>query len=396
MQVRHIQPEECILAKKIETIAFLGGADFSTASSEPEKFYNGYENKIAAFNDEGKMCSSLTLTPFEFMFNKHKAGTGGIGGVSSLPEERNHGYVRALLRKALEEMHEKSMLLSYLYPFSHPYYRKFGYELSYTRIENIIPFTVFKSLQNTGKVRFYMPEEDPSDIYNIYNAFIKDKNLAMIRTEGRWNGWLKKDPYKSNNYTFIWYDGLGTPRAYLMAYSEPKEYERADMKVRELVWLDSEALTGLLGFLPTFLPKYDRFYLQVPAYLDTWQLFPEPYEIKQTFQTSGMARIVDAEKILGLSLPQKDAGSLTLEIKDDFLEWNNGIFKIEWDQSGLGVSRKSGTPDLSCSIQVLTQLAIGFKDITDYAFRNDIQIHGNVDTIKSVFPKKPLFINDFF
>ncbi len=396
MEVRKIRPEECIHAKKIETIAFLSGTDFSRAAAEPERFMTNYELKRAVFNDEGKMCSCLTLFPYEFMLNGHRVKTGGIGGVASLPEERHKGHIRALLRFAMEEMHDTGMILSYLYPFSHTYYRKFGYELGYVKFSNTMPFTSLRCFTKNGRVRFFMPGEDASDIINIYNSFIADKNLAMVRSDEHWKRWLGSDPYRTGKYTFIWYDDGGNPKSYIIASSKPREYERADMEVNELVWLDRESLFGILGFLTNFIPKYDKLKVQTPVWMDFWNIIPEPYEVEKGLVTGGMARIIDVEKVLELIPPPEGKGSLTLKVSDSFLEWNNGTFRIEWDDGELEVSRENDEPDLECSIQALSQLSVGFTDIDDYALNDSVKVYGNLKSIKAVFRKKLLFLNDFF
>ena len=79
MEVRKIKPEEHIDALRILSIAFRWSKDFGEANKNPEKFYNGYETWRAAFNDNGKMCSALEMTPFKFKFDGKAVDMGGIG-----------------------------------------------------------------------------------------------------------------------------------------------------------------------------------------------------------------------------------------------------------------------------------------------------------------------------
>ena len=68
---------------------------------------------------------------------------GGIAGVATWPENRRQGHVSTLLKHALQEMKSKGQTLSFLHPFSIPFYRKFGWEL-YAEYKNT-PFRYLNS-----------------------------------------------------------------------------------------------------------------------------------------------------------------------------------------------------------------------------------------------------------
>ena len=52
----------------------------------------------------------------------------GIGYVVSYPEARGQGGINQIMEKILKDCRERKVSLSYLAPFSYPFYRRYGYE----------------------------------------------------------------------------------------------------------------------------------------------------------------------------------------------------------------------------------------------------------------------------
>jgi predicted acetyltransferase len=396
MEVRNIKPEECIISSKIQAIAFTAGQDFSVIEAEPKKKTEGYETVRAAFNNEGKMCACFNLIPYEVMFDKHIVNMAGIGGVASLPEERHNGYVREIFKYSFIEMRENKQWFSYLYPFSHAYYRKFGYESCLRKTKTTIPVNSFKHFFDTGKVNHYIPGSDDRDIRNIYSKFIEDKNLAVARNDKLWKAHIEQDTYKNNLYTYVWYTDDGEAKSYITFRAHDKGLYKYDMQVQELIFVDDEGLLGILGFIKNFIPRYENFVWENPDYIKLELLFPEPYDVKSEVSSSGMNRIVDLQEVLKLTQCPEGNTTLVFKIYDNFLDWNSGTFVVNWGQNSVDVQKKECQPDLSCSIQVMTQLLTGFTDLKELTWNKDVRIEGNYSLLSRLFKKKKLYFNDYF
>lgn len=396
MVVRKIQPIERITASKIQSIAFTGGRDFSAAEKEPERFIEGYENCRAVFDENEKMSACLELNSYEVQFDGKTVKMAGIGGVASLPEERNRGYIRALFENIFHEMRENKQWFSYLYPFSNAYYRQFGYEACLKKEREKIALTSFKQLPSIGQVKFFSPGEDTTSIKEIYSKFIKDKNLAVVRDEALWNRRLSQDPYKNNLYTYIWHNDAGEAMSYVTFKAVSKPGYKSDMEVQELIWLNGESLLGILGFLKSFVPRYEIFSWDNSGLFNMNLLFPEPYDVTGEVNSSGMNRIVDLEEVLKLITPPKGEGRLVFQVTDNFLAWNNGTYEVTWRNNEVEVEKKDGPADLSCSIQVLTQLITGYAAIEDFFWNKEVKVNGDISLLSTFFSKKPLYMNDYF
>ena len=86
------------------------------------------EEDGGAFSDDGKIMARIINNKYETWLDGQLVSNGGIGAVSTLPEYRNTGAVREIFGRLLPEAYRAGEVISTLYPFSHAFYRKFGYE----------------------------------------------------------------------------------------------------------------------------------------------------------------------------------------------------------------------------------------------------------------------------
>lgn len=396
MEVRRITPEEVISRSRIQSIAFLFPRDFSNPPEGPDAFQSDWEFGRAAFNDEGKMCSCLDLIPFEVRFDGSTVKMGGVGGVASLPEERQKRYIRSIFEYIMKEMYENGYTFSYLYPFSHKYYRKYGYELNMSLRCCSIGISSFGHFAQTGEMRLYTGEKEPVDVKNIYEEFTRDKNLSIVRTEKLWKKFLEKDPFKHNVYLYVWHDGSGRTGGYVQFHTEKGPSGKFNLHIHELIWLDRKAFTGILGFLGALSAQIEKVFWRAPEFANLLTLFPEPYDIGQEILTYGMNRIVNIEKALQAMAVPPGSGEVTIAVKDEFFPLNTGNYTLSWGAGGRNVRRTQSAPDIGCDIQALSQLVTGFASVAELEFAGRIEVAGNKAALSQAFPKKPLFINNYF
>jgi predicted acetyltransferase len=396
MEVRQITPEEMTMKSKIQSIAFHFRKDFSKQGGNPDGFQEDYDTCRAAFNDEGKMCSCMELIPFDARFDGSIVKMGGIGAVATLPEERQKRYVRNIFVYIMKEMYEKDYTFSYLYPFSYPYYRKFGYELNMTLRCYRTGISSFRQFAQTGEMRLLANEEESVVVRTIYDDFIRDKNLAIVRTDKLWKHFLEKDPYKDNVYLYVWHDDAGQARGYIQYRFEDSPSGESNLHINELIWLDRKAFAGILGFIGALSAQINKLYWRAPDFVNLLTMFSDPYEISQEIVTYGMNRIVNVEKALQTMTIPSGSGEATIAVKDDFFPLNTGSYTLSWEGGSHTVRKSQSPPDISCDIQALSQLVTGFASISELEIAGRIAVAGNRAALTQVFPKKSLFINNFF
>ena len=123
MIVRKTALEEARRVNELFAICF--EMPYTNCPADPEK---DDATHWAAFDEDGEMMSTFTVSDFTVQFDGSPCKMGGIGGVATLPQYRRRGGIRACFREALPDMYGSGYDFSYLYPFSTTYYRKFGYE----------------------------------------------------------------------------------------------------------------------------------------------------------------------------------------------------------------------------------------------------------------------------
>ena len=126
MEVHKLSGEERFEADMISIVAF------HMREEDPEKrreeSRKRTEEDWGAFSDDGKMMARIINNKYNTWLDGQPVLNGGIGAVSTLPEYRNTGAVREIFGRLIPEAYRNGEIISTLYPFSHAFYRKFGYE----------------------------------------------------------------------------------------------------------------------------------------------------------------------------------------------------------------------------------------------------------------------------
>lgn len=396
MIVRPITPEEKITARKIQNLAFLMEQDFSDAESNPEEYRKGYETTRAAFDENGKMCSCLELLPYTVRYDGHSVAMGGIGGVATHPEARRKGGIRCIFQHCMQEMYEKGYVFSYLYPFSHPFYRRFGYELNMVRTRCSIPLSSMVHFRQTGTVRLFTRDMDQMPLISVYEEYISDKNLAVVRDEYLWKRFFSGDPYKDNVYIYLWYNSSNALRGYLKHRIRKTSEYGHDMIADELVWLDTQAFEGIMAFVSGMSSQFEKFIWDCPSFIDILSYFPEPYNIGQEVMSNGMNRVVNARLALELISAPRGSGSVVIQAVDDILDVNTSRYCVSWDKGVIEVKAVDKEPDLVCGIKDLGPLVTGFTTPIQLREAGRIEVNDKADLLERLFARKKLFINDRF
>lgn len=396
MVVRPITPKELQAARNISTLAF---AEVRDPNTKPEDRPDAHAGTRAAFDDTGKMTACLQIVPYTVRLGAHRVALGGIGGVASLPETRRQGNTRALMLHSLREMRERGMLLSALYPFSHRYYRQYGYELVCTARRTTAKMSSFAAFPVTGTARQYLPGEDDQALRRIYEAFTARCNLAPRRDDALWKKWLEKDPYTQRQYTYVWHNEANEARAYAVLRVADRP-EGRELQVADAAYGDAPALVGLLGLLRNMGEQYATVSWELPLKVDPNAFFPEPYEATQIIVQKGMARVLDVSGVLERLSYSGAPGEYTLRIIDPQLPENDGPWRVTFadGQARAAKLTDEAVPvDWTLDIPAFTQLALGYLDVDTLLWsRPGTERPQNLDTLRRVFVKREVYMPEYF
>ena len=118
---------------------------YELAESEYEKRFEEADlHDIWGWVTDDKLAGKVHIIPLEIFLNGQVFKMGGINAVATWPEYRRQGIIKHLLYHSIKEMKKNGQTLSFLSPFSFPFYRKYGWELTFTNKKYDLPIDNLK------------------------------------------------------------------------------------------------------------------------------------------------------------------------------------------------------------------------------------------------------------
>ncbi len=400
MYARKLTPQEIWRSELNMAVAFESSFDLEkakekakTAEADPNKDHWG-----AFTEDSSPPVASFVMNLYEARFDGHIVKMGGVGGVASLPAHRRGGAIRACMEASFRDLYDRGFVFSALYPFSHVFYRKFGFENGQICWFWQVPLQNLPQKDVGGRVYQLFPGDDLSPLLDVYEQMYGNVNLSVIRK--KYDESLEKNNLlEQKRYIFVWEDETGRPGSFLIGGRDGEVLNcRTNFDAPNgLLFRDARSLTGLLSFVRTaFMANFQKLRFTVPSYIDISSIIPEPSAEGRGFFFNGMLRTVNAEQALRLCKCRGE-GRVTIEVSDPLLKENNGIFRLTFAPGGENqVERVSEEPDVSLGVGELGQLLCGVKTVDDLAWMPGAALHDPSAPLEKVFYRKPCHILNLF
>ena len=419
MIVRKIRPEELKRTKE------LFAAAFHTVYENEKAPLAVYEDvcknpktredvcpldKYAALEDDDQtMMSCLSVIRYPMHFDGHTVVMAGIGGVSTLPQYRRRGGIRACFHKMMPELYQEDVVFSCLYPFSTEYYRKFGYEMS----PQVSIYEWKLSFLPTGNARGHCVLVDASnrmdllaDVRRIDKVWQKRYNLMVCGEEWEYRFITEANPYQTCSYTYLYYKEDGTPAAYLTFHSEDTPGGKVIAATR-LLFTDVCGLLGILALMRGFASDYTAVRFSLPEECEIEPLIRELSlnACTRTRGNMGMMRVIHVQKALELAR-YRGSGELTLRILDEQIQENNGVFSVRFEHNRAVCVKRLPAEEkaqLSMTIQDFSRFIIGAFETETMSFCRQLVWEGkgapdtaSFEKLGRVFYKKPCCLMENF
>ena len=390
MDVRQLTAKERFEANMISYVAC------HMRMEDPQKVREESEKKTnedwGAFAEDGKMMARIVNNHYESWIDGQLVQNGGIGAVSTLPEYRSTGAVRAIFLQLLPEAYRRGEVISTLYPFNHAFYRKFGYETVCWRRDYELPPAALSGYRFSGTAELWKKGDPTGEYTALYNRFASAFNLAIRRSDDLMlEKHLQGEYYKDRKFCYLLRE-QGKPIAYLI-FQDVRHDPAAILDVLDLAWDGREGLMALLGFLGRFTADYGTIRLFLPASLQLFSIVQSPraYDISQTVRQDYMIRAVNVRRVLETLRKPADC-RFTVRVTDEIIPENSGVWEVRQD----GVTQTDQAPDLSVSIQAFSQLAAGAVSLSEALYRPDVSLAGNKALLEKVFIRKPILVEDHY
>ena len=390
MEVRLLKPEEHFEANLISTVAF--HMKMEDPEKNREESLKSQDEDWGAFSEDGKVMARIINNHYETRLDGQRIRNGGIGAVSTLPEYRNTGAVKAIFEKLIPEAYRNGEIISTLYPFNHAFYRKFGYETVRWRDHYEFVPAVLSGYRLSGEAELWKPGDPVSEYTTLYNRFADSFNLAMVRDDKMMLDLVKGEYYKDRKFCYLLREN-GKTVAYLI-FQDVRNDPAAILSVKDIAWDGRNGFYAILGFLARFTADYGTIRMFLPSCLQLLSVIqtPRAYDIQQTATQGYMIRAVNVKRLLEI-IKKPDDCQFVIRVEGDAqIPENNGTWKV----SGNSVEGTDETPNLTVSIQAFGQMAAGAVSLAEAMYRPDVTVSGNEAVLEKVFVRKPILVEDHF
>ncbi|WP_409022088.1 enhanced intracellular survival protein Eis [Dellaglioa sp. P0083] len=338
--------------------------------------------------ESGKVVSGVINTPFMTHFHGTQFKMGGIGYVASYPEFAGQGSIGQLMNLALDEMYDNGTTLSYLAPFSYPFYRKFGYEATFDQTiyrmnTKDLPRLKVKTIGHVERHRYLDVKEELNKLY-------QQNQLSQQGGIERPDWWLTYSAEKHPNWEVaVYYNEKNESKGYLVYQRETDEF-----KIVEWIYQTTESWLQLQSFVLKHQSAYEWFSYESPI----GQPFPDVLanpQVEVTTQPYMMARIVNVDDFLSRYPYQQDFSQIVIQVQDSTIHANEGCWQISRIDGETKVEKtENSAPTFTTDIQNLTRSMMGYrtlKHLKQYGF-----VSGDVTLFDGALIKEQPILSDYF
>jgi predicted acetyltransferase len=346
-------------------------------------------SKVFGWFNNNQLVSQIAIYPCEVNIHGTLYKMGGVTGVGTYPEYAGHGLMNELIRVSLENMRANQQWISYLYPYSIPYYRRKGWEIMSDQLTFKIRDTQLpKTVDVPGMVE--RQEVDHEDVYKVYNQFAKENHGALQRTKFNWEEYWRYENEEQRTAA-IYYGVDGEPKGVLFYWIAEEVFH-----IKEMFYLNQEARNGLWNFITAHFSMV--YWIQGNIYKNEPLAFLlEDGQIRETIEPYFMARIVDVEEFLKVFPFKPFRKNFHFVVSDPLAQWNNGIFGLIWENEQLQIVREAVGEPVYLDIQTLTCLLMNYRRAAYLARIERIETDKEtLRTLERIIPDMAAYFSDDF
>lgn len=340
---------------------------------------------VLGYFDNGRLISQVATYPMHVNIHGTIYSMGGMTGVGTYPEYANMGLAKSLIYESLLEMKKCGQTISYLYPYSIPYYRKKGWEIFCDHLKYQIPDHKLPRLQDdNGMIR--RVEISHEDIIKVYDVYARNHHGAMIRTALEWQEYWRWE--NDDIMAAIYYDVKQEAQGFIL-YSIENEV----FNIKEILYNTQDARKGIWNFIvnhQTMINEVrgNQFLFEPIAFL------LDDSEIEEVITPYFMARIVDVKAFLEKFPFLEVKQAITFQVEDPLLDFNTGLFTVQIHHD---ITHELSDLHVKCDIQTLVTMLMNYRRPT---YLNKIErLLGSKEAIavlEQMIPNHKAYFSDYF
>lgn len=344
---------------------------------------------IGWFNGD-ELISQLAIYPCKVNIHGVPYKMAGLTGVGTYPEYTGHGLMHDLIARGLQKMRDNRQWISYLYPYSIPFYRKKGWEIMSDHLTFDLKNTQLPKQQNLPGHVERLEIDDP-DVIETYNRFAQKTHGAMMRNQLNWDEYWRWEN-EEERIAGVWYDENDVPQGFVLYWIADEVFH-----IKEMIYITQEARIALWNFIAAHFSMVEHvkgsIYKNEPLHF-----LLDDGDIKQTIKPYFMARIVDVFEFLRQYPFDEQGQPFHFVISDPMAEWNNGVFGVQWvDDGELEISHDSVGEAVTLDIQTLTTMLMSYRRPSYLATIERLQASPKaIRNLENIIPMEEPYYSDYF
>ena len=338
------------------------GEELKDEDIERQRRLMPLDRTLAAW-DAGRPVGVTASYPFMLTIPGGQASAAGVTWVGVLPSHRRRGVLRELMRRQLDDVHERGEPLAILWASESVIYGRFGYGMAAPATDLDAERRAFALRDDPGprgSVRLVTADEAAELFPPIYERVRRERPGMLSRTEDWWRQGRLADPEH-------WREGAG-PKFYALLeiddesagyalYRITSKWEsgtpKGEVRIVEALATSADATAELWRFL---------FGIDLVVRVKSWGVDPawplflmaaDPRRLHLSVSDGLWLRVVDLEAALR-ERAFAPGEPVVLEVADDMLTRNAGRWRI-----GSEPARSEAEADVALHVSDLASAYLG-------------------------------------
>ena len=341
-----------------------------------ENFSRTFElERLRAAFDGDQIVGTFGAFSFELSVPGGSLPMAGTTVVTVLPTHRRQGILTNMMADHFRELRDTGEPIAALWASESSIYGRFGYGPATELVEAEIakPFARLVDPPNiAGTMRLVELEEALEVFPTVYEIVAKQRPGMYQRPENWWRERVLSDPeyrrHGSTAHRRVLHTRGDTPVGYvLFRTNTDRAAGKSKVKVVELTAIDAESERSLWQFLfgIDLVDSIGYWNLPTVSPLSWW--LEQPRRLERKVEDALWLRPIDVVTALnGRRYPV--AGSVTFRMRDELCDWNDGVFRLESDESGTGSCIPyEGDPQIELTPFALGSIYLGGHRLRDLA-----------------------------
>jgi predicted acetyltransferase len=319
-------------------------------------------HRFYAAYDDGLPVGTAADYEFRLSVPGGELATAGVTWVGVLPSHRRRGILRELMRRELDDIHERGEPLAILWASEAAIYGRFGYGIAAPTAQmeaDRARFALRDDPGPQGRTRIVSLEDALEPCMRIYDTVRPTVPGFTARSAELWRTFRLADPEEWRRGASPKYAAIveldGEPAAYALyriKQSWQHGFSQSEVRLVETLAVSTAAERELWRFV-FGIDLIARVEGRVDPATPLFLMVVDPRSLHLRVSEGLWLRLVEVEAALAARSYAGD-GEVVLEVRDEFCPWNAGRYRV-----GAGVRRTDAAADLEVDVADLASVYLG-------------------------------------